>query len=107
MRVRLPQPLTPGAPTVVTVRAGGVAAGHAGRAFPCFSQVGFCGANCGNLPELARYGLRYFAYAYPDAGALDAYLGQPALSSAAPTRSCCCSSASTLTRFSASANPRP
>ncbi len=102
LHVKLPQPLTPGAPTVVTVRAGGVTAGHAVRAFPshfpvqlvilgrqpgpadvaeiaglCFSEVGFCGARWDNLPELARHGLRYFPYAYPSAKALDAYLGQP------------------------------
>ncbi|MCE5239502.1 hypothetical protein LLH23_13585 [bacterium] len=103
LHVKLPQPLTPGAPTVVTVRAGGVTAGHAVRAFPsrfpvqlvilgrqpgpaevaeiaglCFSEVGFCGAKWENLPELARHGLRYFPYAYPDAKTLDAYLGRPA-----------------------------
>ncbi len=103
LHVRLPQPLSLAAPTVVTVRAGGVTAGHAVRAFPsrfpvqlvilgrqpgpdevaeiaglCFSEVGFCGAKWENLRELARHGLRYFPYAYPSEKALDACLGQPA-----------------------------
>ena len=34
LRVALERPLTPGAPTVVTVRAAGLTAGHAVRAFP-------------------------------------------------------------------------